>query len=115
MVEENGEVSLVFEDRNIGQTLHIFDGDHDDAELIGVVMYVRDSDERVTIVHLALHENCNRIYKSEGVNIASIVLEEVIKTMQPIKGIKRIRIYYINREFGVDQLLQRACLSSIPN
>lgn len=105
VIEENGEVSLVFEDRNVGQTLHIFDGDHEGASLIGVVMYVRDTKERITIVHLALHENCNLIYKSEGINIASIVMEEVLTLVNTIKGIERVRIYYINREFSIHKLV----------
>lgn len=106
VVEENGEVSLVFQDREMGQTLHIFDGDRDGASLIGAVMYARDSKKRVTIVHLALHENCNTIYKNDGINIASIVMEEVLKLVNKIKGVERVRIYYINKEFSIDKLVR---------
>jgi hypothetical protein len=105
VVEENGEVALVFQDRSVGQTLHIFDGEHKGASLIGAVMYSRDSKNRITIVHLALHENCKTIYKKEGVNIASLVLDEVLKILTKIKGIEKVRIYYINKEFSVGKLM----------
>lgn len=106
VVQENGEVSLVFKDRDMGQTLHILDGDYEGASLIGVLMYVRDSKERITIVHMALHEKCERIHKEDGINIVGIVLHEVLSIFKKMKGIKKVRIYYINREFALDKLLK---------
>lgn len=106
VVQENGEVSLVFKDRDMGQTLHILDGDYEGASLIGVLMYVRDSEERITIVHMALHEECKRILKEDGVNIVGIVLDEVLTIFKKMKGIKKVRIYYINREFALNKLLK---------
>jgi hypothetical protein len=106
VVEEDGEVSLVFQDRKIGQTLHIMDGDYEDAALIGVVMYVRDSKERITIVHLALHEECGRIHKEEGVNIVGLVLHEILSLFKKMKGTERVRIYYIDKEFSLEKLLK---------
>lgn len=106
VVEEDGEVALIFQDRSVGQTLHIFDGEQESASLIGAVMYSRDSKKRVTIVHLALHEHCKTIYKKEGVNITSLVLDEVLKIITKIKGIEKVRIYYIDKEFSVGKLMK---------
>ncbi|WP_133120222.1 hypothetical protein [Rhodohalobacter barkolensis] len=106
VVEENGEVALVFKEREIGQTLHIFDGDYEGAALIGAVMYVRDSEERITIVHMALHEECSRIYKEEGVNIVGIVMHEVLSIFKKMKGVSTVRIYYIDKEFPLGKLLK---------
>src|SRR6056297_1427907 len=98
-IEEEGkdEIALVFKDRSIGQTLHIFDSDGQDAVLIGVVMYERDSPEQITIIHLALHETCKEIFKAENVNIAAVVIEELFSLFRKIKGVERVRIYYTNR------------------
>src|SRR5699024_8400238 len=96
IMEEGNQIALVFKDRSVGQTLHIFDSAEDDAELIGVVMYERDSRERITIVHLALHERCRRIFKEEKINIAASALDELFSIFKKIKGINRVRIYYIN-------------------
>ncbi len=95
--EGEGEIALVFKDRAIGQTLHIFDSIDPDAALIGVVMYERDSPEQITIIHLALHETCKEIFKKENVNIAAVVIEELFTLFRKIKGVERVRIYYTNR------------------
>lgn len=95
--EENGEIALVFKDRSIGQTLHIFDSNEEDASLIGVVMYERDSKEQITIVHLALHEQCKEIFKKERVNVAAVVIEKLFTLFQKIKGVNRVRMYYTDR------------------
>jgi len=105
--EEKGKIALLFTDRTIGQTLHIFDGDGENANLIGVAMYERDTEERITIVHLALHEQCKQIFKDERMNVASIVLEELFSLFQKIKGVQRVRIYYINREVKLKALVGR--------
>jgi len=99
VIEDEGDnkIALVFRDRSIGQTLHIFDSDTPDAALIGVVMYERDSPEQITIIHLALHETCKEIFKQEKVNIAAVVIEELFSLFRKIKGVKRVRIYYTNR------------------
>ena len=95
--EGDGEIALVFNDRSIDQTLHIFDSDTPDAALIGVVMYERDSPEQITIIHLALHETCKEIFKKENVNIAAVVIEELFTLSRKIKGVDRVRIYYTDR------------------
>ena len=95
--EGDDEIALVFNDRTIGQTLHIFDSDGHDAALIGVVMYERDTPEQITIIHMALHETCKEIFKKENVNIAAVVIEELFALFRKIKGVERIRIYYTNR------------------
>lgn len=95
--EGNDEIALVFEDRSIGQTLHIFDSDSDDAALVGVVMYERDSPDQITIIHLALHEQCKEIYKKDKVNVAAVVLEELFFLLRKIKGVKQVRVYYTNK------------------
>lgn len=100
VIEDEGddEIALVFKDRSIGQTLHIFDSDNDDAVLIGVVMYERDSPEQITVVHLALHEQCKEIFKKEKVNVAGVVIEELFYLFRKIKGVERVRIYYTNQK-----------------
>jgi hypothetical protein len=95
--EGNDEIALVFKDRSIGQTLHIFDSDGQDAALIGVVMYERDSPEQITIIHLALHETCKEIFKTDNVNVAAVVIEKLFALFSKIKGVERVRIYYTNR------------------
>src|SRR5699024_1649664 len=103
IIEEGDQIALVFKDRSVGQTLHIFDSANDDAELIGVVMYERDSREQITIVHLVLHERCRRIFKEEKVNIAALVLEELLTIFKKIRGVNRVRIYYINKEIKLNK------------
>jgi hypothetical protein len=101
LFEDYREVSLEFEQRDLGQTLYIFDDDDISPELVGVLMYVRDSIDRITIVHIAMHEHCRQIFKQEAVNVVKIVLDEVFTVISKIKGIERIRIYYSGREFGI--------------
>ena len=91
------EIALVFNDPLIGQTLHIFDSDKPNANLIGVVMYERDTPEQVTIIHLAIHEHCKEIFKREKINVAAVILDEVFSLLRQIKGVSRVRIYYTNR------------------
>lgn len=97
------EVSLEFEDRHLGQTLYIFDGDYPGANLIGVLMYARDSNDTVTLVHFVLHEGCGDIYKTERINIASIVLDKFRCNLKKLKGVHKIRIYYIDTVIPVGQ------------
>ena len=48
-------IRLAFRNPDLGQTLHIFDTDKEEASLIGVLMYVRDNDEQVTIARRLLY------------------------------------------------------------
>jgi hypothetical protein len=99
VIEEEGanEIALVFKDRSIGQTLHVFDSAGPDAALIGVVMYERDSVDQITIIHLALHETCKEIFKTDNVNVAAVVIEKLFVLFSKIKGVEWVRIYYTNR------------------
>ncbi len=105
LIEDEGdnEISLVFKDRSVGQTLHIFDSDSPDAALIGVLMYERDSPEQITVIHLVLHEKCKEIFKKEKINVASVVLEKLFSLFRKIKGVDRIRIYYTNRTIKLNR------------
>src|SRR6056297_1122500 len=107
VIEEEGknEIALVFKDRSIGQTLHIFDSDGPDAALIGVVMYERDSADQITIIHLALHETCKEIFKKEKVNVAGVVIEELFSLFRKFKGVEKVRIYYTNRTVKLKALV----------
>ncbi|MDZ7693171.1 MAG: hypothetical protein U5K69_18965 [Balneolaceae bacterium] len=86
----------------MGQTLHIFDSDEPDANLIGVVMFERDSRARITIIHIALHERCREIFEEEGLNITALVIKKLFSIFKLIKGVERVRIYYINKEVKID-------------
>jgi hypothetical protein len=107
VAEEGDELSLVFENRDLGQTLHVFDGDGPAPNLIGVIMYVRDSEKKITIVHIAMHERCKTIYRNDGINITSIVIDEVFTIFKKIKGVEKVRIYYIGKEFSLDKLMEK--------
>lgn len=104
--EDDNEIALVFKDRSIGQTLHIFDSDHNDANLIGVVMYERDSEDQITIVHLALHERCKEIFKKEKVNVAAVVIEKLFTLFRKIKGVERVRMYYTDKTVKLKVLIE---------
>ena len=110
VIEENGEVALVFEKQDLGQTLYILDDDStaEDAALIGVIMYVRDSVNTITIVHIALHETCKIIYKQDNVNILAIILNRIFEQFSKLKGLEKVRIYYINKEFRLNNLLKES-------
>lgn len=95
--EYSNKVAIVFKENGIGQTLHIMDSNRSDAELIGVVMYVRDSVDTITIVHMVLHEECKAILKRSNVNIALIILERLIANFKKLKGIKKVRFYYSDK------------------
>lgn len=101
IAQQDGKIALKFEDKKMGQTLHIFDGDYPGSNLIGVLMYVRDSQKRITIVHLALHERCKKIFCVDGVNVASVVIKKLFSIFKQIKGVERIRIYYLNKELNL--------------
>lgn len=101
LTDNDDEVSLTFKDEQVGQTLYVFDGDYPEANLIGVIMYVRDLTDTVTIVHFVLHEGCHNIYRRDHINIASVVLEKFCCTLKTIKGIEKVRIYYLDKVFPV--------------
>jgi hypothetical protein len=90
----NGNVSLEFTKRDIGQTLHVFDSKSPKASLVGVLMFARDNAEQITIVHLAVHETCGRIFKEEGINVAGEIIKKALDSFRNLKGIQRVRIYY---------------------
>ena len=92
------EVAVDFQDDTIGQTLHVIDSNNiEEASLVGIVMYVRDRPDRLTIVHIVLHENCGFMYKKERINIASLIMEELMPMFRMIKGVDKVRLYYPNK------------------
>ena len=95
--EKEGRVSVVFRDEWLGQSIHILDSERADSELIGVVMYVRDSLDLITIVHMVLDEECNAILRRSSVNVALIILDELIALFRKIKGVSRVRLYYTGK------------------
>lgn len=87
-------IRLAFRNPDLGQTLHIFDTDKENASIIGVLMFVRDNREQVTLVHLALHEKCSAIFRVEGVNITMVVFKELVRLLRKMNGVEHIRLYY---------------------
>jgi hypothetical protein len=97
LMEKNGKVAIGYEDKGIGQSLHILDSDRPDASLIGVVIYTRESVDTITIIHLVLHEQCSEILKKSGVNIGLMVIRSLIPRFKKLKGVNKLRFYYTNR------------------
>ena len=87
-------IRMAFRNPDMGQTLHIFDTDREDASLIGVLMFVRDNQDQITVVHLVLHEKCSAMFAMEGINIATVVFREFKNLVRKMNGIRRIRLYY---------------------
>ena len=95
--EYHNNVAIVFDNPKMGQTLHIMDSNGKDAELLGVILYTRESHNTITIVHFVLHEQCNIIFKKSRINIALVVLEQLFSIFKKLKGVNQVKIYYTNR------------------
>ena len=98
---DDGSISLEFEERAMGQTLHIFDSEQDGASLIGVLMYVRENNKQITIVHVALHEGCTKLFNDSGINVLSLVTKKIKEMFSRIKGIEKIYFYYNNKSISL--------------
>lgn len=95
------QVAIVFKEEWMGQTLHILDSESPGAELIGIVIYTRNAQDMITIVHFVLHEACNTILKNDNLNIALVIFEELFKVFKRIRGVNKVQLYYTGKVFNI--------------
>lgn len=76
------------------QNLFIFDGEGDDASLLGVLIYYRQSMEKITILHIAVVEDCSANGKYAKEFITLRLINRLKEDSAKIKGIELLSFAY---------------------
>lgn len=89
LLQAGDRIRLAFERPKHGQALHVFRESESGGVLIGAVLYVRDSHERITVAHFVLRP----LYSNDPV-ILSGLIRHLRVVFRRIKGIESFRIFY---------------------
>ena len=96
IITENGYLRIWFESFSIAQTLFLIDRTESEDILAGMIVYVRDGAEDMSVLHVAIAGN----YIQQGpVTTARLVwdlLRHVIESASQISGVKNIKLVYGN-------------------
>jgi hypothetical protein len=96
IITENGYLRIRLETFSIAQTLFLIDRTDLHDTLAGVIVYVRDGTDDLSILHVAIAED----YISRGPIITARLiwdlLRHVIESASRISGIKNIKLVYSN-------------------
>jgi len=76
------------------QNLFIFDADGDDSSLLGVLIYYRQSIEKITILHIAVVEDCSANGKYAQEFITMRLINRLKEDSAKIKGIELLSFAY---------------------
>ncbi|MCC5841312.1 MAG: hypothetical protein JJT96_14435 [Opitutales bacterium] len=96
VVVEGEKVFLAFEDRAVGQSLHVFEETAKGRLFLGALLYTRDRPERVTIAHIALRERCRHNFQ-----ILTQIAEDLRKNFRRIQGVRELHFFYAGRTLRV--------------
>lgn len=99
LVEKLNEIILCVPTNPAVQTVYILDGDPPEAALLGVLLYARTSFERVTVLHVAFHEHCSRLFKQEGINVPLMAISRLLDGFKRIQGLQELTIFYSNTKY----------------
>ncbi len=96
IITDNGYLRIWFESFSIAQTLFLIDRTESEDILAGMIVYVRDGVEDMSVLHVAIAAN----YIQQGpVITARLVwdlLRHVIESASHISGVKNIKLVYGN-------------------
>jgi hypothetical protein len=76
------------------QTLFALDRSRRNPAPVGVVVFLRTSQEEITVVHVAVHEDYALQGAEAGVGVGVTLVEKVKEIASRIVGIKRIVFFY---------------------
>ena len=96
IITENGYLRIRLELFSIAQTLFLIDRTESDDILAGMIVYVRDSMEDMSILHVAIAESYIRLGPIITARLILDLLSHVIESSSHISGIKNIKLVYGN-------------------
>ena len=76
------------------QCLYAVRGDKADAEPVGAVVYVRDSIDRITIVHLSVAPDASLNLAGGGRIVLNRLLHQIRRVARCTSGIRRVELAY---------------------
>lgn len=76
------------------QSIFAFNGDNDDANLIGLIIYFRNSKENIMVLHIAVDEKYSPNGKFSDQILALKLINKVREAGRFIKGVKSLSIAY---------------------
>ncbi len=81
---------------NVVEVQNIFVLDDLEKELIGLVLYYRESFSTVTLLHIAINDSFNSLSYSNDLVVPRIIVE-LYKRLKLVKGIEFMKILYSDR------------------
>jgi hypothetical protein len=93
IVQEEGHLRVGLVQRPDAQNLFVLSGDTQDAELLGFALYLRDSPDVITVVHVAVFDG---IVTEEGSDplLALRLLYSIRELARRIRGVKWVSVLY---------------------
>jgi hypothetical protein len=89
---DGGRLRVNVRSSNEVQTLFALDGD----KLAGILLYSRVSQERIVVIHIAVHEDYSSSGQHAHKKLVLRMSQQLRKSAKSIKGIKFIRMMYGN-------------------
>jgi hypothetical protein len=93
IVRDEGSLHVGLEEHPDAQCLFLLAGDSSDAELLGFALYLRDSPDTITVVHVAVVESVLTEDETDPL-LAIRLLHTIRKLARRIRGLKWVRVLY---------------------
>lgn len=76
------------------QSIFAFDGDDENASLLGILIYYRINIDEIIIIHIAVIDECSSYGEFSSEFIALRMINKLREDAKKIKGLKAIKLYY---------------------
>ena len=93
IVREQDNLSVGLAQRPDAQSLFLLSDETEDAELLGFALYLRDSPDTITVIHVAVLDG---VTKEDGTNplLAIRLLHRIRQLARRIRGVRWVRVLY---------------------
>lgn len=102
--EINGKIRIQIGELPDVQTIYALDKSKEDIPLVGVIVFFRESKEKITILHIAVKDEYTISSSSRKSFLTIRLIEQLKQIATRIKGIKTLTIFYQKDKIGTINL-----------
>ncbi len=94
IVDKNGSLRIDVDPYTAVQTLYVLDDETDGSDLLGAVIYTRDSTENITILHIAVDERFSSSGPYANRLLTLHIYNKVKQIAGRISGVRTLTLFY---------------------
>lgn len=94
IVQDKSYIKIELENLKDVQSIFAIDGEGDNSNLLGLILYYRLNVEEIVVLHIAVVDECSAIGEFSQEFVTLRLINKLRENANKIKGVEKIRISY---------------------